>query len=166
MTTNKIPVYPLTIWSIGVYVFALFFYGNLFDLITPKVFGVFRDVSSLNLAVVASWKFCLVLAFVPIAVYITNELGSIQSMKRKLLVITTVVLCMIVMLVLKQRIIVSDLAKIPSEVKKDVNDLRYVYPVEHLNYEGYILMGLIGGCIISYLFFSERRSLFFRRVQN
>lgn len=150
----KPPYSIIFIFSIcAIFFFLGFFnYAKFHQIVLPNITGINyqMDLSQLennqNL-------FAFVFAAIPLLLFFTWELTPLYSLDKKTTSIFIVGICMVLATYLRYKILVSDFDDILQSHAGASLATTITYPFEEINYEYYLLGGLLMGCIISYSLF-------------
>jgi hypothetical protein len=100
--------------------------------------------------------FSIVIGLTPILLYVTWRLGRIEKTKRRIYSGLIVVVFMAISVALRQYLIKSTFSR-PTDLKAQTDGTIYSsFALENLNFESYLLGGLILGCVVSYLFLKDK----------
>lgn len=144
--------------SIGLFVFGIFSFGNIYETLLPKVDNGFYQVTELDGQFKTSLIFSLVLSLTPIFIWLTWRVASITLIRNRIFSILTVVVCMILAILLRQQSIKFYFRGLSSHENASSDNIRMNYPIDTVHFEYYLLGGLCVGCIISYFLFRQKKS--------
>lgn len=150
----KFPSLILTVFFLCCIFFFLGFlsYSRFYHIVLPDVSGVQYQM---DLAEVGEMQttFAIVTALIPLCLFITWQLIPLYSDDKKTFTAFIVLICMVAAVYIRYKILVSHFEELVQSVTDKTNYSGVKYAFNELGFEYYLLGGLLGGCIISYLFF-------------
>ncbi|MES2850521.1 MAG: hypothetical protein V4685_15785 [Bacteroidota bacterium] len=157
------PAVIITIFFLCAIFFFLGFlsYSKFYGIALPAVDGIRYNM---DLASIGSNQdmFAFVFALVPLLLFITWQLIPLQSTDKKTASAFVVLICMALTTYIRYKMLVADFNEmLQSQTNKYSTGITFSF--QDLNYEFYLLGGLLVGCIISYLLFHNkvvRRTIF------
>ncbi len=137
-------------------------YSKFYSIVLPAVDGIRYNM---NLATIGNNQdmFAIVSALVPLLLFITWQLIPLQSTDKKTASAFVVLICMALAIYIRYKILLSTFTEMVQSLSNKYTSLGIAFPFEDLDYEYYLLGGLICGCIISYFIFHNkvvRRTIF------
>ena len=141
-----------------------FSYTKFYGIVLPGVDGI-RYNMELDAIGSNQDMFATVFAFSPLLLFITWHLIPLHSTDKKTTTVFIVLLCMIGATYIRYKMLVSHFNEMVESQTNKYSSLGISFPFQDLNYEFYLLAGLIVGCTISYLLFHNkvvRRTVFIR----
>lgn len=153
----KSPAAIITIFFLCAIFFFLGFlsYSKFYGIVLPAVDGIRYNM---DLAAIGSNQdiFATVFALVPLLLFITWQLIPLQSTDKKTASAFVVLICMVLATYIRYKILVSHFSEMLKSQTNKYSSLGIAFSFQDLNYEFYLLGGLIIGCIISYLLFHNK----------
>lgn len=138
------------------------FYPTFYQFVLPAVDGIqYR----MNLAEMGDRQdiFGLVMASIPLLLFLTWRLIPLYTIDKKNLSVLVTIICMTLAVYMRYKMLENEFA---GMVESASNRLYAIsVPFEQLQFEWYLLGGLISGCIVTYLAFHNkviRRPLLFQ----
>lgn len=131
--------------------------GIIYVYLLPKVDNVFYQDAELNGHFISTLIFSVTLALIPILLLLTWRLSPITEKRKKAASVVTVVLCMATSLVVRQQIIKSYLSKLAITMNLSNEKSHIIYPIDKVNFELYLVLGLCVGCVVSYFLYKQEK---------
>ena len=97
--------------------------------------------------------FSIVISIIPLSLFFTWQLIPLYSADKKLSTVFIVVICMLLATYIRYKILVSYFDELVQSVTNKNAGPSVQYAFNELNFEYYLLGGLLGGCVISYFLF-------------
>jgi hypothetical protein len=150
----KPPYTIIIIFFICAIFFFLGFFGytKFYQIVLPNIIGInyLMDLSQLEKN---QTLFAFVFAAIPLLLFFTWELTPLHSLDKKTTSLFVVGICMVLATYIRYKILVNHFEEVLQSPTGRYSATTITYPFEEINYEYYLLGGILMGCIISYLLF-------------
>lgn len=145
----------ITLFFICAVFFFLGFLGcaKFYRIVLPDVPGIqYR----MDLAQVISNQdfFSVIIAAVPLLLYVTWQMIPLRNIDKKTLSVFIVIICMAGTVFIRYKILAADFTNLAESASYKM--YAFSIPFEQLEFEWYLLGGLITGCCISFMAFHNR----------
>jgi hypothetical protein len=141
-------------FSVALFVFGMFIYGQYPELLLPKVDGGFYQVTEIAGSFKATFIFSLVLSLAPLSLYLVWQFSPVISRTKKMISIGIVIVCLVLAIIGRQQMIKSYF----TSLLNNVDNIRVSYPLNEVHFEYYLFLGLCIGCCISFFALRQKRS--------
>lgn len=157
--TNKKTTLVLTILtSLVLFILTFTQFGKLLEFLMPRIENLQYQTTDIGSQFKLAIFFSIVIGLTPILLYLTWRLGRIEKTKRRTYSGLIVIGFMAISVALRQYLIKSSFSGL-TNLKTQTGETIYgSFAIENLNFENYLLGGLILGCIVSYLFLKDKLS--------
>jgi len=155
MVNNKTTLILIIFTSLVLFILTFTQFGKLFELIMPKIENLQYQTTEIGSQFKLALFFSIVIGLMPILLYLTWRLGRIEKTKRRMFSGLIVIVFMTISIVLRQQFIKLTFNRLTNLKTQTGETIYNSFGVENLNFEYYLLGGLVLGCIVS--FFSERQ---------
>lgn len=128
-------------------------YAKFYRIVLPDVPGIqYR----MDLAQVISnqYFFSIIMAAVPFFLSVTWQVTPLRNMDKKTLSVLIVIICMAGAVFIRNKILAADFTNLAESASYKM--YAFSIPFEQLEFEWYLLGGLITGCCISFMAFHNR----------
>lgn len=150
MTNKKAALVIIITTSLVLFILTLTQFSKLFDLLLPKIENLQYQTNEIGSQFKLGLFFSIVIGLTPIFLYLTWQLGRIEIIKRRMYSGLIVVGFMTISIILRQQVIkwTYKLTNLETQTEETIHNS---FAIENLNFEYYLLVGLILGCIVSFL---------------
>lgn len=157
--TNKKTTLVLTILtSLVLFILTFTQFGKLFDFLIPRIENLQYETTNMTSHFKIAIFLSIIIGLTPILLYLTWRLGRIEKTKSRIYSGLIVIGFMAVSVVARQNLIRLSLYGL-TNLKTQTGETTYCsFAIENLNFENYLLGGLVLGCIVSYLFLKKQTS--------
>lgn len=156
MKRDKTTLIFALLTSLLIYILVFTQFLTIFTWILPKPeilnFDHFSIKALMRLAIYCA----VILASTPILIVYTWKLGAITSLKNRLFSSLIVLGLMIASVIIRKISIENSLAKFLNAQEHVEDSVSKYYYLENLNFEYYLLGGLILGCFLGYMIFRKK----------
>lgn len=153
----KSPVTIIIVFFLCVILFFLGFlsYSKFYHIVLPDVTGI---QYKMDLAAIGDQQnmFAMVFAAVPLLLFFTWQLIPLHSNDKKTATVFIVIISMVLATYIRYKMLVSSFNEMLDSSTGRYTGSRISFPFEQLDFELYLLGGLMAGCIISYLLFHNK----------
>jgi len=156
MTNKKTTLVLTIITSIVLFILTFSQFGKLFELILPKIENIQFYSSEMDSQFKLGLFFSIVIGLSPILLYLTWRLARIEITKRRMYSGLIVVVFMIISIVLRKQFIKLTFKGQSNMATQTGETIYNSFAIENLNFEYYLLFGLILGCIVSFIFLRNK----------
>ena len=155
--TNKKRTLVLTILtSLVLFILTFTQFGKLFEFLMPRIENLQYQTTDIRSQFKLAIFFSIVIGLTPILLYLTWRLGRIEKTKRRIYSGLIIICFMTISVALRQYLIKLSFSEM-TNLKAQTGETIYgSFDIENLNFENYLLGGLILGCIVSYLFLKDK----------
>ncbi|MET4141007.1 hypothetical protein [Pedobacter sp. UYP1] len=151
MKNNKTLIVLTIVSSIILFILTMTQFWKLFGLLLPEIENLKYNSTSLTGQFRTTLFFSAVIGLAPILLYLTWLLASVRTTKNRIVSIFIVFTFMIISTIWRQQTIKSAFTEIPDLKTQSEETVYSTVSIENLNFEYYLLGGLILGCMVSYL---------------
>ena len=144
------------LFSYALFVAGLCTFHILAGTFLPKVEGGFYPSVKYGDDFIGTLIFSLTIGLTPLIIFQTWRHSPVVPPQKKMTSVLIILLCMILALLLRQQILKSYFRAQTKTFTSAVDQIKVSYPVEQLNFEYYIIGGLIAGCFLSYLLLRKK----------
>ena len=156
MTNKKITLVLTILTSLVLFILTFTQFGKLLEFLMPRIENLQYQTTDIGSQFKLAIFFSIVIGLTPILLYLTWRLGRIENTKRRTYSGLIVVVFMAISVALRQYLIKSTFSGL-TYLKTQTDETIYSsFALENLNFENYLLGGLILGCIVSYLFLKDK----------
>jgi len=158
MKNSAIQIILTITLSVILYNLGRHFYKDFVDLFTPTIEGAAFSVQDISFFSRNANAISLVLAFIPVACFIIWKFTPVVSAQGRILCLVLIVACMLIGVVGRGQFLKSQVHKVVAPEGINIY-LTHPIPValELLQWEHYLLGGLLIGSVISYFAFRSRK---------
>lgn len=138
-------------------------YPTIFNLTLPKIDGVNFTVGALNESFILIVQFGIILGLMPTLLLLVWYKASIESLNRKLVSLAIILSSMVLAIVLRYQMLIWHFKETKSSFEEfPIPGIdKYIhFPIKNLNYEYYIFVGMIVGCLIAYFILRKKKEAF------
>lgn len=155
MTNKKTTLFLTILTSLVLFILTFTQFGKLLEFLMPRIENLQYQATDIGSQFKLAIFFSIVIGLTPILLYVTWRLGRIEKTKRRIYCGLIVVVFMAISVALRQYLIKSTFSG-PTDLKAQTDGTIYrSFALENLNFENYLLGGLILGCVFSYLFLKD-----------
>lgn len=151
MTTKKTTIIFTVAASLILFILTLTQYGNLLELLLPKIENLHYQTVEHGSIFKHGLFFTIIIGLLPAFLYLTWRLARIEILNRRIISTFVVMLCMVLAILLRQQLIKSTLKGITNIKTQSGEPIYNSLTIENLHFEYYVLIGLILGCILSFI---------------
>ena len=156
MTNKKITLVLTILTSLVLFILTFTQFGKLLEFLMPRIENLHYQTADIGSQFKLAIFFSIVIGLTPILLYLTWRLGRIENAKRRTYSGLIVVVFMAISVALRHFLIKSTFSGL-TYLKTQTDEAIYSsFALENLNFENYLLGGLILGCIVSYLFLKDK----------
>jgi hypothetical protein len=130
--------------------------GFIFHLLLPKIENLHYQNTEMGEQFKLSFLISLVIGLLPILLHLTWRLTSIATLKSKTISGLIVIAMMTLAVIFRQQLIKSTFDGLTNLKKPSGETIYNAFPIENLNFEYYLLGGLILGCVMTYFMFKGK----------
>lgn len=153
---KKIEIILLILTSVILFIVTLSQFSAISNLLIPKIENLNFYSSNLNEQFKSSLYFSIIVAIAPILVYFTWKLAKIRVMKHKIISILIVIIFMIISILSRLQILKIKFNDLPNITTEADQVIKNAISIKSLNYEYYLLIGLLLGCLTVYIIFRNK----------
>jgi hypothetical protein len=156
MKNSKTILTVTLLLAIFLFVLGKVFFVQIFEFFEPKIEGITFEIIEHNRTLKTSLLLSLILAFIPISISLTWRIASITSLFKKLIAIVISLLFISIGIWLRHQGIKSFFTRSVKNIVSSNGNRSVTYPLDPVAYVYYMLIGLIVGCITTYILFRKR----------
>jgi len=165
MSLSKQAIIIASILSIVLFIAGFYTWSSFFLLMLPIVNDVKYLDTDLSMPLWDSLVFGLTLALIPAATVLVWKLAPIFNNQRKVLTACIIVLTMMVFVIIRREVVKSQLRNLKPSTTIDYSNpaspvqksIELLFPIVDLNFEYFVLIGLISGSTISLFALKEKK---------
>jgi len=143
--------------SVIFFMSGLLIYGPFFKFCEPGIEGISFQITDTGKVFQTSILFSLVLALIPVLIWLTWRLGGIVSAGKKAASLFTVLAFAFLAILARRLAVKTYFNKVVKPAIGANENNRVIYPINPVNFVYFILAGLIVGCVVSYLLFRKKK---------
>lgn len=155
--TNKKTTLVLTILtSLVLFILTFTQFEKLFQFLMPRIENLQYQTTDIRTQFKLEIFFSIVIGLTPILLYLTWRLGRIEKTKRRTFSGLIVIGFIAISVAIRHYLIKSSLSGLTNLKTQTGETIYHSFAIEDLNFENYLLGGLILGCMVSYLFLKDK----------
>ena len=155
--TNKKTTLVLTILtSLVLFILTFTQFAKLFQFLMPRIENLQYQTTDIRSPFKLEIFFSIVIGLTPILLYLTWRLGRIEKTKRRIFSGLIVIGFIAISVALRHYLIKSSISGLTNLKTQTGETIYRSFAIEDLNFENYLLGGLILGCMVSYLFLKDK----------
>ena len=158
MANNKTTLILTIFTSLVLFILTFTQFGKLFELIMPKIENLQYQTTEVGSQFKLALFFSIVIGLMPILLYLTWRLGRIEKTKRRMFSGLIVIFFMTISIVLRQQFIKLTFNRLTNLKTQTGETIYNSFGVENLNFEYYLLGGLVLGCIVSFFSLKDKEA--------
>ncbi len=158
MNRFKITLITTVLISIAFFVLGFFSFGDIYESLLPRINGGFYQVEEPIGLFDTSLIPALVIGLTPLLIWTTWRLAHIISNRQRFFSALIVITCMMLAVLVRREMIKSYFARPASNTEKITEKLLVSFPLNKVNFEFYMFVGLIIGCLISYFYYNSEKA--------
>lgn len=140
-----------------VFALAIYIYPYFFKWAVPSVSGAIYNVTQFNTPFEQARLFATICAFVPVTcLFLWKAMPGIIFRKRVISALM-IVFFMGISILLRRYFLAQELSAITKRTQQFPSQTGFGSTFENLNFEYWLTIGLLGGCILSFLFFRTKK---------
>jgi len=159
MANNKTTLILTIFTSLVLFILTFTQFGKLFELIMPKIENLQYQTTEVGSQFKLALFFSIVIGLMPILLYLTWRLGRIEKTKRRMFSGLIVIFFMTISIVLRQQFIKLTFNRLTNLKTQTGETIYNSFGVENLNFEYYLLGGLVLGCIVSFFSLKDKEAI-------
>ena len=159
MANNKTTLILTIFTSLVLFILTFTQFGKLFELIMPKIENLQYQTTEVGSQFKLALFFSIVIGLMPILLYLTWRLGRIEKTKRRMFSGLIVIVFMTISIVLRQQFIKLTFNRLTNLKTQTGETIYNSFGVENLNFEYYLLGGLVLGCIVSFFSLKDKEAI-------
>ena len=156
MTKNKTTLIVIIVSSIVLFILTLTQFENFFELLIPNIENIRYETTKIDTFFRLALFFSAVFGLFPILLYLTWQLAKIETTKRRIFSGLIITLCIVLAVLLRQTLIKSTFNGLINLKTQTGETIHNSFNIENLDFEYYLLGGLILGCVVSFFTFKEK----------
>jgi hypothetical protein len=146
------------LFSLLLIVLGQYFFGDFYELLLPNVDGATYQTTDFSSEFYNSIIFSLALGLIPISLLLLWKLSKVNAINKKMLSVFIIIICMTLAVLIRQQTIKSHLQELTKSSTVTSNNFSVSYPIDKVNFEYYLLIGLFIGWLMSYLIFRQEKN--------
>ncbi len=151
------PILIVTIlFSIIIFISGQLFSTRIFEFFEPKIDGITFQIIELNRKLKTSVFLSLILALIPISIFLTWRLGSITSLTRKLISALIILLFIVTGIWFRRQVIKSFFTSVVKKIILSNANRSVKYPLDPVACVYFMFAGLCIGCLVAYFLFRTK----------
>ena len=158
MTKQKTSLLLSILSSFVLFIVTFTQFGFVFHLLLPKIENLHYQNIEMGEQFKLSFFFSIVIGLIPILHYLTWRYTPITTLKNKTISGLILIAMVALAVVLRQQLIRSTFNGFTNLKTPSGETILNTFPIENLNFEYYLLGGLILGCVLSYFIFKVKKS--------
>lgn len=158
MKNTAIKIILLILSSLVLLYLGMIFNGYILEPILPLTGGVTYRVNTVQAPFYSVFIFSIVLALIPLLLFVTWEVAGIQAFKHKLISVAIVITCSLLAIIIRRQMIKLELKSSISKNNFQGNQYDISFPLDNVYFEYYALGGMITGCLIAYFIFKNKKT--------
>ncbi|GEM_PF-1145400 len=156
MKKNNLTKLNIFLLSITLFITSYFLVPKISNLLIPKIENLRFYSTSLNEQFKLHLYFSIIIGIAPILLYFTWRLAKINNKSQKILSFLFVFIFMAISIFTRQQILKYKFKNLPNLRTETDEIIINSFHIKNLNYEFYLLIGLLLGCVTSYLIFKNK----------
>ena len=157
MTKQKRTLLLTILSAFVLFVFTFTQVGFIFHLLLPKIENLHYQTTEMGVQFKLSFYISIVIGLIPILLYLTWRLTPITKLKSKTISGLIVIAMMALAVIIRQQLIKSTFNGLTNLKTASGETIYNSFPIENLNFEYYLLGGLILGCVLTYFMFKGKK---------
>jgi hypothetical protein len=158
MTNKKTTLVLTMLTSLVLFILTFTQFRKLLEFLMPKIENIQYQTTDIGSQFKLALFFSIVIGLTPIFLYLTWRFGRIEKTKRRTYCGLIVIVFMAISVALRQYLIKSTFSGLTNLKSQTGETIYSSFATENLNFEYYVLGGLILGCIVSYLFLKDKEA--------
>jgi|SRR5690606_8388348 len=146
----------IVLLSITLFITSFFLFPKISNLLIPKIENLNFYSINLNEQFKLNLYFSAIIGITPIFLYFTWKLAKISNKAQKVLSFIFVFIFMGITIFTRQQILKYKFKNLPNLRTETDEIITNTFHIKNLNYEYYLLIGLLLGCVTSYLIFKNK----------
>jgi hypothetical protein len=146
----------IVLLSITLFITSFFWFPKISNLLIPKIENLNFYSINLNEQFKLNLYFSAIIGITPIFLYFTWKLAKISNKGQKVLSFIFVFIFMGITIFTRQQILKYKFKNLPNLRTETDEIITNTFHIKNLNYEYYLLIGLLLGCVTSYLIFKNK----------
>jgi len=153
---KELPKLYVILLSIILFIISYFGFSKISDLLLPKVENVDFYTTNLRDSFLQNLYYSLIIGITPIFIYGTWVISKIKNVTNRYLSIILVFMTMLTFILLRMEVLKLKFKNLPILESETGEIITHTFNIKNLNYEYFLLIGLISGCILCYLIFKSK----------
>ena len=157
MTNKKTTLFLTILASLVLFILTFTQFKKLLEFLMPRTENLQYHYTHITTQFKLTLFFSIIIGLTPLFLILTWRLGRIDKTVRRIYSGFIVVFLMSISIALKYYLVKLTLYRITDLKTKTSETINNSFAIEDLNFESYLLAGLILGCIVSYFLFKKNR---------
>lgn len=156
MKKNNLTKLYIVLLSITLFITSFLILPKISNLLIPKIENLSFYSSNLSDQFKLNLYLSAIIGITPVFLYFTWRLAKISNKSQKLLSFILVFISMGLSIFARQQFLKYEFRKLPILRTQTDEIITNSLPTKYLNYEFYLFIGLVLGCVTSYLIFKNK----------
>ena len=150
-------------FAISLLLFILTFsqFGKLFEILLPDLGNTVYQENNINSQFRIALSFSIILSLTPILLLITWKIAPITYSVNKLYSVLISVVIITLVIVFRKQTLTSNYSQLLNLKTQRDELIKFAVSIENLNYEYFLLGGLLISCVLSYFILKDKVNLKF-----